>query len=120
MTENPTNFRPPAADDIVLCAPRRTPVGRYGGVFRDLAAQDLAVAAVRAVVEATGIAPEDVDDVILGQAPPTAPRRHWAGWSPSTPGWANRCPACSWTAAAAPGYRPWPPPPRTSPPEPPG
>ncbi len=70
MTENPTAFRPPAADDIVLCAPRRTPVGRYGGVFRDLEAQDLAVAAVRAVVEATGIAPEDVDDVLLGQASP--------------------------------------------------
>lgn len=70
MTENPTAFRPPAADDIVLCAPRRTPVGRYGGVFRDLEAQDLAVAAVRAVVEATGIAPEEIDDVILGQASP--------------------------------------------------
>lgn len=70
MTENPTSFRPPATGDIVLCAPRRTPVGRYGGVFRDLEAQDLAVAAVRAVVEATGIAPEDVDDVILGQASP--------------------------------------------------
>lgn len=70
MTENPTAFRPPAADDIVLCTPRRTPVGRYGGVFRDLEAQDLAVAAVRAVVEATGIAPEEIDDVILGQASP--------------------------------------------------
>ena len=30
------------ADDVVICEPLRTPVGRYGGVFVDVPATDLA------------------------------------------------------------------------------
>lgn len=59
----------PADSDIVLCAPLRTPVGAYG-VFSGIPVQDLASTVVKAVVERSGISPEDIDDVILGQASP--------------------------------------------------
>lgn len=52
--------------DAVICEPVRTPFGRYGGVFRALTAVDLGVAALRGLLERTGIDPERVEDVILG------------------------------------------------------
>ena len=58
--------------DVVICSPLRTPVGRYGGVLRDLTAADLAVTVVRALLDRTGLPPEAIDDVILGQCYPSA------------------------------------------------
>jgi len=57
--------------DAVVCEPVRTPVGRYGGVFRDVPAADLATAVVRALVERTGIDGAEVDDVVLGNCNPS-------------------------------------------------
>src|SRR5881409_1839948 len=56
--------------DAVICEPLRTPVGGYGGVFRDVTAAELAATVVRAVLERTGIPAEAVDDVMLGQCYP--------------------------------------------------
>jgi acetyl-CoA C-acetyltransferase len=56
--------------EAVICEPVRTPVGGYGGVFRDMAATELAATVIRGVLARTGIAPEAVDDVILGQCYP--------------------------------------------------
>lgn len=56
--------------DVVICQPLRTPVGRFGGVFRDLDANTLATTLLTALVERTGITGADVDDVILGQGSP--------------------------------------------------
>ncbi|MGW1029087.1 acetyl-CoA C-acetyltransferase [Streptomyces sp. NPDC002577] len=53
--------------EAVICEPVRTPVGRYGGVFRDVPAVDLATAVIRAVIARTGLDPARVDDVLLGQ-----------------------------------------------------
>ncbi len=53
--------------DAVICAPVRTPVGRYGGVLRDVPVQRLAATVIGALLERTGVDPERVDDVILGQ-----------------------------------------------------
>ena len=52
---------------IVDCV--RTPVGRAHkdrGVFRDVRSDDLAVIAVKALVERTGIDPNEIEDIILG------------------------------------------------------
>jgi acetyl-CoA C-acetyltransferase len=57
--------------DAVICEPVRTPVGRFGGVFRDVPAQELAATVIRAVVERTGIDPVAIQDVILGQGNPS-------------------------------------------------
>ena len=46
----------------------RTPIGRYGGALATIRPDDLAAAAIRAVVERSGIAPELIEDVILGCA----------------------------------------------------
>jgi acetyl-CoA C-acetyltransferase len=53
--------------EAVVCTPVRTPVGRYGGVFRDIPAHGLAARVIEGLLERTGIEPADVDDVILGQ-----------------------------------------------------
>ena len=60
----------PALREAVICEPVRTPVGGYGGVFRTVAATELAATVIRAVLERTGLPPEAVDDVILGQCYP--------------------------------------------------
>ncbi|MEE4023521.1 acetyl-CoA C-acetyltransferase [Gordonia sp. PKS22-38] len=52
--------------DIVVCEPVRTPIGRYGGMFKDVTAVDLGVTALRGLLDRTGLAPDVVDDVILG------------------------------------------------------
>ncbi|MQA81226.1 MAG: acetyl-CoA C-acyltransferase [Streptosporangiales bacterium] len=57
--------------DAVICHPLRTPVGRYGGALRDVAPQELAATVIRALVDLSGIDPELVDDVILGNAYPS-------------------------------------------------
>ncbi|MFZ2177308.1 MAG: acetyl-CoA C-acetyltransferase [Rhodococcus sp. (in: high G+C Gram-positive bacteria)] len=52
--------------EVVICEPVRTPIGRYGGMFKSLTAVDLGVAAMKGLLERTGIAPDAVGDVILG------------------------------------------------------
>jgi len=46
----------------------RTPVGRYGGALATVRPDDLAATAIKAAVERSGVAPSDVEDVILGAA----------------------------------------------------
>jgi 3-oxoadipyl-CoA thiolase len=46
----------------------RTPVGRYGGALASVRPDDLAAAAIRAVVDRSGIDPGLIEDVILGCA----------------------------------------------------
>lgn len=53
--------------DVVICEPVRTPVGRFGGVFKDLPVQDLASAVIKGLVDRTGLRSADVGDVIFGQ-----------------------------------------------------
>ncbi|KAF0969589.1 MULTISPECIES: acetyl-CoA C-acetyltransferase [Gordonia] len=52
--------------DVVICEPVRTPIGRYGGMFKSLTAVDLGVTALKGLLERTGLDPEKVEDVILG------------------------------------------------------
>ena len=56
--------------DVVICEPLRTPVGRYGGSLATVTAADLGVTVLQALLERTGVDPEDVDDVILGHSSP--------------------------------------------------
>lgn len=56
--------------EAVICEPLRTPVGRYGGAFRDVSAAELGATVVRELVRRTGLLPEQVDDVLLGQCYP--------------------------------------------------
>ncbi|MEE6165945.1 MULTISPECIES: acetyl-CoA C-acetyltransferase [unclassified Mycolicibacterium] len=58
--------------DAVICEPVRTPIGRYGGMFASLSAVELGVAALKGLLERTGVAPEAVQDVILGHCYPNS------------------------------------------------
>ncbi len=58
--------------DAVICEPLRTPVGRFGGVFRDVPAAALATTVIRGVLERSQLDPGAVDDVLLGQCYPNA------------------------------------------------
>ena len=57
--------------DALICSPLRTPVGRYGGVFRDVDATHLAATVIRALIERTGLPPEAIEDVVFGQCYPS-------------------------------------------------
>jgi acetyl-CoA acetyltransferase family protein len=57
--------------DALICEPLRTPVGRFGGVFRDVPAAVLAKTVIEELVKRTGLPAESVDDVLLGQCYPS-------------------------------------------------
>ncbi|MCW2628943.1 acetyl-CoA C-acetyltransferase [Mycobacterium sp.] len=56
--------------EAVICEPVRTPIGRYGGMFKAQTAVELGVAALQGLLARTGIAPDSVEDVILGHCYP--------------------------------------------------
>ena len=53
-------------EKIVLVDGARTPVGSFGGVFKDVPAHELGATAARAALERSGVAPEDVREVVMG------------------------------------------------------
>ena len=57
-------------DPIVIVGVARTPMGAFQGDFASLAASDLGAVAIRAAVERSGVAPEDVQEVIMGNVLP--------------------------------------------------
>ncbi|HET7931418.1 MAG TPA: acetyl-CoA C-acetyltransferase, partial [Rhodanobacteraceae bacterium] len=52
--------------DIVIAAARRTPIGAFLGQFTGFATPRLGAAAIRAALQQSGIAPADVDEVLMG------------------------------------------------------
>ncbi|MFW6028375.1 MAG: acetyl-CoA C-acetyltransferase [bacterium] len=55
----------------VVCEPVRTPVGRFGGQFRSLSAEQLGTMVVRGLLDRSGLRLEVVDDVIFAQCYPS-------------------------------------------------
>jgi acetyl-CoA C-acetyltransferase len=53
-------------DRIVLVDGARTPVGSFGGVFKDVPGYELGATAARAALERSGVAPADVQEVVMG------------------------------------------------------
>ena len=54
-------------EDVVIVAAARTPVGSFNGAFATVTAHALGTVALKAAMERAGIAPGDVQEVILGQ-----------------------------------------------------
>jgi acetyl-CoA C-acetyltransferase len=61
-----------AVREAVICEPVRTPIGRYGGMFKAFSAVDLGVTALKGLLQRTGLAPDAVQDVILGHCYPNS------------------------------------------------
>ena len=55
-------------NDVVICAPLRSPIGRFMGGLSGVRADDLLAHSLAAVVQATGIDPALIDDVFAGCA----------------------------------------------------
>lgn len=58
--------------EVVICEPVRTPIGRYGGMFKSLTAVELGVAALTGLLERTGLPADAIDDVVLGHCYPSS------------------------------------------------
>lgn len=54
-------------ESIVIASAARTAVGSFNGVFADTPAHVLGAAAIKGALERAGVAPGDVDEVIMGQ-----------------------------------------------------
>lgn len=55
-------------EKVVILSAVRTPVGRFGGSFKETSAVSLGVAASEEALKRAGITPDQVDEVIFGQA----------------------------------------------------
>ena len=55
-------------ENAVIVSGARTPMGRFGGSFKDVAAPDLGATAIKAALERANISPEMVEEVVMGNA----------------------------------------------------
>lgn len=56
------------AEDLLLIAPVRTPIGKFGGALAELSAADLGTVAAKACLKRAGLEGAEVDRVIFGHA----------------------------------------------------
>src|SRR6185295_14906338 len=63
--------------EMVILGAARTPIGRYGGALKDIHPAELGAVAARAALERAGLAPAEVDEVLMGHGRP-------AGAGPNT------------------------------------
>ena len=54
--------------DVFILGGKRTPMGEYVGALKDISAIDLGAIASRAALESTGVAAEDIDHTVFGNA----------------------------------------------------
>ena len=54
--------------EVFILGGKRTPMGEYVGALKDISAIDLGAIASRAALERTGVAPEEIDHTIIGNA----------------------------------------------------
>ncbi|MEA3252162.1 MAG: acetyl-CoA C-acetyltransferase [Pseudomonadota bacterium] len=53
--------------DVVIVAARRTAIGTFGGSLAGIPATELGVKVIQDILASTGVTPEQVDEVLLGQ-----------------------------------------------------
>lgn len=54
--------------DVFILSAVRTPIGKFGGALSSLTSADMGVVAAKAALERAGIAPDQVDETIIGNA----------------------------------------------------
>jgi len=57
----------PRMSDVFILSSARTPIGKFGGGLSTVPATQLGAIAIRAAVERSGVAPEKIDEVFMGQ-----------------------------------------------------
>lgn len=51
---------------VILAAAYRTPIGVFGGAFKDVPAYDLGATLIEHIIKETGLNPSEIDEVIIG------------------------------------------------------
>jgi len=54
-------------EPVVIVSAVRTPIGKYGGSFKELSSADLASIAIKEAVSRAGLSPQQVDESIMGE-----------------------------------------------------
>jgi acetyl-CoA acetyltransferase family protein len=54
--------------DVFILGGKRTPMGEYVGVLKDVSAIDLGAVASRGALESTGVQPDEIDHTVIGNA----------------------------------------------------
>src|SRR5919109_1832320 len=54
--------------DVFILGGKRTPMGEYVGVLKDVSAIDLGAVAARGALEATTVSPDEIDHTVIGNA----------------------------------------------------
>ena len=98
-----------AARDVVILGAARTPIGRYGGLLKDVHPAELGAIATRAAIERAGVPPDEIEEVIMGHARqagsgpnPARQVAHRAGLPVTTPAYTvNKACASGMQAIAA-------------------
>src|SRR6266436_2761142 len=58
---------PLTMDDVVIVAALRTAVGKFGGTISGIPASELGAKVISALLQKTGVKPEMVSEVLMGQ-----------------------------------------------------
>ena len=68
--------------EVVIVSGARTPIGRFGGAFKDVSASALGSLVIKAALDQANLRPDQVDDVVLGNALQTAEAGYAARLAP--------------------------------------
>src|SRR6187401_1612676 len=55
-----------AVSEVVILSAQRTPIGKYGGSFKDIHPAELGAVAARAAIAQSGLSPADIHEVLMG------------------------------------------------------
>ena len=91
--------------DIVIVAATRTAVGKFGGSLSKVAAPELGAAVIRNLLERTGLAADQVGEVIMGQVLAAGSGQNPARQSLMKSGLAKETPALTITAVCGSGLK---------------
>ena len=54
--------------DVYILSAVRTPIGKFGGSLSSMTAADMGVVAARAAMDRAGVAPQQIEEAIFGNA----------------------------------------------------
>lgn len=81
------------AEKIVLVDGVRTPIGSFGGMFKDVPAHELGATATHQALVRSGVAHEDIDEVVMGCIGQVGPDAYNAGRAALAAGLPTSAPA---------------------------
>jgi acetyl-CoA C-acetyltransferase len=91
--------------DIVIAAALRTAIGKFGGAIAKVAAPDLGATVIRALFAQSGVKPEQISEVILGQVLTAASGQNPARQALIKSGIPNSVPALTINAVCGSGLK---------------